>query len=110
MNKNARNPAPVSLTARAESSLLKSVRRIVLAMWIIVGLMQIVQHFQYNDLRINLFLLAESVGGYMVFQSAENSGTTITLTVPLMGSGTDYLFPVQKDRMGAFNSGNRGQG
>jgi len=62
-NKNARNQPTVSQKApdRTQSSLLISARRIMVAIGVIVGLMQIVQHFQYNDLRIDLFLLAEVV-------------------------------------------------
>lgn len=44
---------------RAESSLIRSARRVMLAIGVIVGLMQIIQHFSYNNFQVNLFLLAE---------------------------------------------------
>ena len=50
---------------------------------------------------------AESIGGELAIQSTEKQGTTITLTVPLLGSDAD--FPLQKEHMGAFNGGNEGR-
>jgi two-component sensor histidine kinase len=46
---------------RAESNLIRSARRIMLAIGVIVALMQIIQHFSYTNLRINLFLFAEII-------------------------------------------------
>jgi signal transduction histidine kinase len=47
--------------ASKDSSLIRSARRIMLAMGVIVALMQIAQHFQYRNLELNLFLFGEVI-------------------------------------------------
>lgn len=44
---------------RADTRLIQSARRIMLAIGLIIGLMQIFQHFQFGPLQVNLFLFAE---------------------------------------------------
>ncbi len=56
-----RHPGSFSSPGRAESSLIHSARRVMLVIGVIVALMQIVQHFSYRDLGVNLFLFAEVI-------------------------------------------------
>ncbi len=56
-----RRDKPSASPERAESNLIRSARRIMLAIGVIVALMQIVQHFSYSNLRVNVFLFAEVI-------------------------------------------------
>lgn len=71
MKKTAHNPA-ISSRDQAQNKLVRSARRIMLAIGVVVALMQIIQHFQYNNLQVNLFLFAEV--------------TFYVVVLPLMGS------------------------
>ncbi len=54
-----RRDHPPAAPDRAETKLIRSARRIMLAIGVVVALMQIIQHFSYSNLRVNLFLFAE---------------------------------------------------
>ncbi len=56
-----RRDHPSASPDRAETNLIRSARRIMLAIGLVVALMQIVQHFSYSNLRLNLFLFAEVI-------------------------------------------------
>ncbi len=52
---------PSASPDRAETNLIRSARRIMLVIGVVVALMQIIQHFNYSNLRVNLFLFAEII-------------------------------------------------
>jgi signal transduction histidine kinase len=54
-----RSVADKSSQARADSMLLRSARWIMLAIGLVIGLLQIAQHFQSGPLQANFFLFAE---------------------------------------------------
>ncbi len=54
-----RQDNPSARPGRAENNLILSARRIMLAIGVVVALMQIIQHFNYSNRQVNLFLFAE---------------------------------------------------
>ncbi len=56
-----RRDYPSARPDRSETNLIRSARRIMLATGLVVALMQIIQHFSYSNLRVNLFLFAEII-------------------------------------------------